>query len=882
MLFSGGPAVAQDQSGDAIEEVVVTGIRGSLQSSISMKRNSDVIVDGISAEDIGVFPDQNVAESLQRITGVSIDRSGGDGHFVTVRGLGPQFNNVLANGRMLATENSGREFSLDVLPSELINGAVVYKTSRADLTEGAIGGTINMTTWRPFDIAGQKIVASLAGTYDSNSEENDYRASGLYSNRFADDTVGFLASFSYSERTASLQSQFSDGYPELDFDTDGDGIDDLFGVKTIASNRYQVFNQDRERLGGTLALQWRPNDNHDITFDALYSRFNVKDDSIELAIPFSVGGPSKWENIVVNSDNLMISGTQDNQFIDIVQQSLPRTTETYQIGFNDIWQLSDRLTMISDIAYSEATSDNLGDRRFYVVRAFAPVSYSMGSEIPLVNVAADLTQPDIWSSHVVQNRGIDTSDDVLEAKADFELDMDLGAIRGLKSGIYFSDREKDVVASRLGVCGRCYNNAKVMFTDSSIFSPFTPSNFLEDISGDFTNAWSSYSYTSVTDFHESEAALSQLSPADRANVEALLASGGFDPQPDDGATANVTEQTWATYIQLDLGGETGGLEWQALFGGRLIHTEQVSTGQFVEIIELEDLFNPDGTVENRLVTFSEPEFVGFDNSYTEFLPNFSFRLDLHEDVVLRAGYSQTLTRPTISSLSTRVTYSTNVGAERVSGQNPFLEPFKSKNYAASLEWYFSEVGALTAAFFFKELESFVTIDTEQIVILGVDFAEQRPRNGGEGTITGFELAYQQVFQSGFGVQANYTYIDSTADFSNLGGATDLTVEGLSQDNYNLIAFYETDRIGLRLAYNYCDDFLSSASSFLGGSFSTEAYGQLDFRGSYNITEQFQVYVDLVNLTDETRRQFYNFDKAQPVGYEDFGAKWRAFGRAIFS
>ncbi|MGS0535901.1 TonB-dependent receptor plug domain-containing protein [Pseudoalteromonas sp. SaAl2] len=177
-------AISQELSADKnkdVEVIQVTGIRQSIITANETKRSSDNIVDGISAEDLGVFPDANVAESLQRITGVSIDRSGGEGRFITVRGLGPEFNTVLANGRILATENAGREFSLDVLPADLINGATVYKSYSSNLTEGAIGGTVDITTWRPFDINETKMSASIAGTYDTNAESYDMKGSALFS-----------------------------------------------------------------------------------------------------------------------------------------------------------------------------------------------------------------------------------------------------------------------------------------------------------------------------------------------------------------------------------------------------------------------------------------------------------------------------------------------------------------------------------------------------------------------------------------------------------------------------------------------------------------------------------------------------------------------------
>lgn len=876
----------EKKANDETEIINVVGIKRSMLSANDLKRNASVITDGISAEDIGVFPDGNVAEALQRITGVSIDRSGGEGRFVTVRGLGPEFNTVLANGRMLATENAGREFSLDVLSADLINGAQVYKSSNAVLTEGAIGGTVDISTWRPFDIEGTRFIASGAATYDTNAEESDVKASALYSNTFNDNSMGFLMSIAYSERTARLDKIFSDGYRDLDFDAsqtqNGQAIT---GATTLAAQRFQVFNQDRERLGGTAVFQWRPNKNHEITIDGLFSLFDVADSSFQAAYPLDAGRATGFSNVVVDENNIVTSATKDGR-VDVIKGSNPRDTTTFQVGYNHEWQINDNLRLVGDIAYSKAEGKGYGRDRFFIVRADTEVSFTMANDFPLITTSQDLTDPSIWESHVVAKQGRDTSDDILEAKLDFDYILDnAGVMQSLQFGVYYSEREKAVNASQRGACATCYNGGKINYTDSSFFTPFAPSNYMSEVGGNFTKQWIDFSYDDIPAFLLSEAALSQLSPEDRVSIEARIADGGFEARPSPSRTTNVTEDSLAAYLQLSLGADT----WDALIGGRYIETDQVSTGQFQEITELVDILDPDGFVENRTVTLSDPTSTSFKNNYSEFLPSASLRMDLDDDgdLILRAGYSDTLTRPTISSLSTRISYSTNVGAERVSASNPNLKPFKSTNYDLSLEWYFNDVGSLTFAAFKKELDSFLTVSTEPVTILGVQFGDTRPRNGGEGDITGFEIAYQQIFDTlpapfdGLGVQTNYTNIDSSADFSNLGGSEGLTLEGLSEHNANLVVFYEKEAIKVRLAYNYRSDFINEAVSFIGGPKSTDSFGQLDFRGSYNINENTQVFVEGINITNETLSQFYDLNKSLKSGYEDFGARYAVGIRTQF-
>ncbi|WP_286807086.1 TonB-dependent receptor plug domain-containing protein, partial [Marinimicrobium sp. UBA4209] len=222
--LAGAQAIAQDAADGNFEEVVVTGIRGSLERSMDIKRDSSGVVDAISAEDMGKFPDTNVAESLQRITGVSIDRSGGEGQSVTVRGFGPSFNTVMVNGRQMATENQDRAFSFDTLSAELVRGVNVYKTSNPSMASGGIGSAIDVQTARPFDFNGLEMFGSIKGTYESLNEKTYPTVSGLISNTFADDTLGVLLAVSHSERENYVNSLFTAGYrPGLNlFNEQGD------------------------------------------------------------------------------------------------------------------------------------------------------------------------------------------------------------------------------------------------------------------------------------------------------------------------------------------------------------------------------------------------------------------------------------------------------------------------------------------------------------------------------------------------------------------------------------------------------------------------------------------------------------------------------------
>ena len=273
-----GNAMAQAdalEDNGVLEEVVVTGIRGSLSRARDIKRNATGIVDAISAEDIGKFPDQNVAESLQRVTGVAIDRNGGEGQAITVRGLGPQFNTTLLNGRQIATDSGGREFNFDVLSADMISGASVYKSARANLQEGGIGATVNVTTRRPFDLPGLQVFASAKAGYEGLSEETRPSGTLLISNTFFDDRFGVLLSASHQKRETQINSLGTGGWRSnqtISNRRDGELFTNVYFPRTWNQS---VDQQKRTRDNANLVLQFAPNDDLSITLDGYLSRFEV-------------------------------------------------------------------------------------------------------------------------------------------------------------------------------------------------------------------------------------------------------------------------------------------------------------------------------------------------------------------------------------------------------------------------------------------------------------------------------------------------------------------------------------------------------------------------------------------------------------------------------
>jgi TonB-dependent receptor len=369
------------------QAIVVTGLRASLDTSRGIKRASSGIVDAISTKDIGKLPDANLAESLQRITGVSIDRSGGEGAFITVRGFGPEFNTVLVNGRQIATptdpsQASGRAFSFDTLASELVSGVEVYKSSTARFQSGGVGSTVNIKTARPFDYKGRKFSASIDGNYDGNAKKVAPDASFLFADTFADGKLGVLLSGSYQKRFTRLSQAQTDGWL-VNPGVPAAQVNGGAGLVSSSNPQGNIFvpqnfdskvtREDRERIGGTLVLQYRPNDDVTITADALYTKFTNTTDTRSYGHWFTA---SNLTNVKTDGNGTVIDMTQASGIAtDFHDKKFDKRTNTREFGLNVDWQISPTITATLDGTYSLAKEDENGGKEAYL----ALLGYLTGS-----------------------------------------------------------------------------------------------------------------------------------------------------------------------------------------------------------------------------------------------------------------------------------------------------------------------------------------------------------------------------------------------------------------------------------------------------------------------------------------------------------------------
>lgn len=913
-----------DQAG--LEEVVVTGIRQSLQAAADLKRNSDYIQDSIIAEDIGKFPDGNVAEALQRISGVSIDRNGGEGQKITVRGFGPQFNTVLVNGRRMASDAEGRAFNFDMLSAELIGGADVYKTSNVSLQEGGIGSTINLKTQRPLDIGEFKAVASLKGLYEDKSEDTAPNLFGFVSNTFADDKVGVLFSLSHQERIGTVDSSITSWSPDsLRWESWNLGDADLWrfadgqgnGAGTYLFQRQHNFMrtvEDRTRTGLTSTIQFEPSDNLSLTFDAMYTDFEIATTAISR---ISHRNRPDIHNMVVDSDNVvrrydMIEGTMN------VFQARNRPASAEQYGLNLEWGISDSLTANFDFSNSSSENPAAGKDYYVVIRAsetLQRIDNSQGTDAPLMNsflftpattdvngdglvnqfdytLGDEVTVADVndQASWFTQREGFTFEDDITEAKVDFDWQLNAGALRKLNFGAISSSQEKTRVNMR-SADPQFYRLRRVPLP-ASLLSSENRAGFLSAANGNFATDSIQFDPEEVLSYLSDPATLAvrdsdtglHIAPLGElpagTSQAAFNAIGGYDAIVDPSRSYNVEEDIFSAYINGTFEFEISDMPVVVNAGLRYTETEVESTGSNRVFADLSPVGNTGDVLRS---TLTDPVTVTATAKYDDILPSIDARLEVSDELIVRAAFSETLTRPDMTSLNPAPAFAQQIRVSDLSGVagNPDLQPFKSENIDLSVEWYYSDSGYLTVGYFQKDIDGFIVsgssregfdipvpnslddvlanteIDPDRIQGNTIFLDIVRPRNLEKTGVDGWEVSFQHVFEylpgalSNIGVLTNLTFVNADDEFDVNRFDNNIALPGLG-DSQNIALFYDDGVIEARIAYNNREEFFTR---FQGVEpWFTEQYDQLDARMAWNINEKTQVYVEGINLTDSFTRQ----------------------------
>lgn len=846
-----------NQDATELDTVVVTGVRSSVTQAQLIKQNAEQIVDSIVAEDIGKLPDNNVAEALQRISGIQIQRNYGEGSEIAIRGL-TQVRTEL-NGRDIFTANDGRGLSFEDVSAELLSGVNVYKNPSAEMIEGGLGGTVDLRTRLPFDHDGMKLAGSIQYNHYDLADKGETAFSGLFSSRWQTGIgeIGLLVNL--SQQKGSFRQDTISIEPWYDL-TDVPGHEGQ-NISVPRGAGINTTNGERDRKTGAIALQWRPHEDLEIYAQALRSDYEFSWLDYSFFV-YSGGNPMQpvpGSSFVVNDRNEFVSGTFQNTPADS-NTSLTRRhsiTSDYSIGAK--WTVNDRLQLSTDLQYVDATTQST---RYIVGTGMVSTprfTMDLSGDLPRLTVT-DASGAEGYLTNSANYIGwkfhLDNKDDNKGTEFAWRYDMDLAFddsfVRSFKAGVRYTDRD----ASNKGNVWRfmCLNNcAGAPFSDYPNI-PLVPNPTTDFFRGD--------GYTFGQTLTASDIAV--------GNYDETLAGFGASPLVFGPRNINTqSEQTYAAYGVLRFGSDAGALPFDGNVGVRVVRTELASIGVMTDPNDLTSLLP-----------------INVQQSYTDVLPSLNLRFFLRDNLQWRFAASKGISRPSFDKLNPNLSLSVDTGGRRTgSAGNPNLSPMEADQFDTSLEWYFGKGSMLYGTAFYKKVDGFLADVTAPEAIDGVEWEITRPVNGDNGKIKGVELGYTQFFDflpgwlSGFGLQTNYTYVDSeapspTATDTN-GQPLTVPLQGLSKNSYNVILSYEQPRFAARLAYNWRSDWLVTTAGNGTGNLPVynKGFGQLDGSVRFNFNDVWSISLDGVNLLD-TRRESY-------LGYEsrlrDFVINDRRYG-----
>ncbi|WGM31878.1 TonB-dependent receptor [Brevundimonas sp. NIBR11] len=855
------PAAPAAQDETQVDEVVVTGFRSSLQRALSIKRNEAGAVDAILAEDMADFPDQNLAEAIQRLPGVTIDRVNGQGTTISVRGLGSDFTRTRINGLEAQAANGGnrnRSFDFSMFASELFNSIRVRKTQSAEIEEGSLGATVDLQTGRPLDFneSGFRSALSAQASYNDLSEHTIPRLAGLLSWSSEDQTFGALVSVAYSERAPILGSfnttRWQQGNANPTRPTNPSaifpyGVGQNFGgcipCTTTAQRdtvlnafypripRYTLGETFEDRLGMTAALQWRPSETTEVDLDFLWSRFNSETESPNMeAWSFSRAAVNQVVVRAYEIDtarNAFSYGVFDNMIVAAENGFTRNESNFYQASLNARHDFTDRLhgTLKLGVNRSEArTPLNVAYR--FETGANSTFTYDAreNNRQPLLDYGFDVTSGSRFTltNATRSNGGGNFENDVAAGALTYDLN-DSFSIKG--GGEY-----------------RTY-----AFETFGLARAITTPTGVDRIVGvdrvgrvvDISRAVNAPSGT-ATRF---------IVP----DIEALARTLTIynDPLVQNRSEREVDETDQGLFLQTDFNTMLGDWVVRGNAGIRYATTDVTAKGWQTVTVGGVPAYN----------------YVTTENDYADTLPSFNLAIEPRDDLVIRLGAAKVMSRPTLADLTPGGSVAPTT--RTVSYGNPLLNPFRATNYDASIEWYFQNEGLLAVAVFHKEIDSFITSVTEGLAYntLGLPlellqgaaqptdiFQVTRRINGDGGTLDGVEIQYQQPFTflpgfwSNFGFTGNITFVDSEVGY---GTAGKNRLTGQSKNTANATLYYEDGPFQARVSAAHRSQYLLSFPGANGNSEEgVNDTTNIDASMSYEFDSGVTISLEGINLTDE--------------------------------
>lgn len=919
-------------------DIVVTGLRSSLQRNLDIKRTATGVVDAISAEDIGKFPDSNVAASLQRLPGVSIQRSGARGEptGITVRGFGGDFNTTLYDGRRISTATGGRQIDFSTVGSDFIGGISVLKTPDVTLASSSIGATVDIQFPKPFDHPGFRAAVSASGSLQDRAGHVVPTLGALVSDTFADDTLGILSSFIYTRRDTDTNRVFVSGWPGGNFapcqltGSTAATCNPTTSATAAASDRRtltgwfpqqygaeQQRTQD-ERVDGRVALQWHPSDALMVTLDNNFSRQTISTDIYGFGVWFS---QESLRNVQQDANGTAVSFTQAGSPTDFTAAMNKQILQTNQTGLNVKWDVTDKLTVEADGAYAKSWlnpgntigSSNgdigyggaLGTNLGFNITADSNKAFPSISNFGPAGNGGRWADPTVIGSHVTvlqtqkntdelkQFRGVVTwkaADDItLKAGGQYTDDT-----FNLLNRSTFTNNFWQAYAGYGAPSGQ---GSGVSPLPSSLYQgSISLNNFIPGFGGSLPPSVLIYSPQAYQNY------LTSLGNPQAQNVPGFNYNGGvngftgqFIEAVDPGSILSVNEKTLSLFFSGKMEGQIGNMPLHAAFGVRTENTRLRSIGQGRAPTAI-TRSAADPTLLS--IAFTDVQPISNRSSYTYVLPSVDLRLEVTDNLQLRFDASRTLTRPALNLLNPVVGIGNGqrVGALSGSGGNPNLKPYLASNFDVAAEWYYQRNSYIAVDLFLKNVSNFIVGGVTNQTVGGVIdpttgnpavFAITAQVNGPDATVRGVEIAWQQVFgDSGFGFQANGTFVNTNKPYDpKIVGQSGFAVTGLA-NSANFVGFYDKNGFQFRTALNWRDEYLSG----FGQNQNTGSYGaeptfvnqsfQVDLTSSYDVTKNFSIFGEALNINKNKQSTHGRF-KNQLLDVFDYGRRFTLGARYRF-
>jgi iron complex outermembrane receptor protein len=847
-------ADAAPKPDDALNEIVVTGVRASVKSALDDKKNSDQVRDSIVAEDIGKLPDNNVIEALQHVTGVQISRNAAEATQLLIRGL-PDIETLL-NGREIFT-STGRFITLQDIPAELLQRVDVEKSARADDIEGGIAGVVDVRLHRPFDFAGTEVAGTLRETHSSLSSHNDPTASLLGSTRWETGIgeFGILGDVSY----------IRDHYKEeiLDNYISSQTIMPVPGSTAPGGAAFLPLTQggqsivgDRERTSANLSAQWKPNDATEFYAEGFYTRYrNPNSNDFFVGLPWLGANPATAT--LFPGTNEVSTVTAGGYDLTSDQSFIPKT-DTYQLATGGSWT-NGNLTLSSEVDYTNSKFSQTGyilDTEYYPPTYNAVFNYN-GTGTPFISVPGfNLNDPSNFHIRQLYDQWQEQNGNEVDWRGDLTFKLDnVTGLKSIAAGLRFGDRFASNREDNQGGLDCRGASAPSSPTNSALLaaiaSPacFTALNALPGTAyhatgGSIFNG--AFGLTNWTD----------ASPTWLNNNIGYLrelfdqSPTGARPPADPTQSFDDREKSYAAYIKGNFEFDLGSHPLVGNVGLRVVDTQASMAGNTLLI----------STPDNINYTFTYSPSVS-DKNTLDWLPSLNGRLTLADDFFLRFAASKTVTHPTFAQLDPGLSLSASTATLLGSGTagNPNLSPERSTNADLSLEYYFGKQNALTGAVFYRSIDGYIQNGIAPQTIGGIVYQVTLPTNAPKGSIDGAEVGYTQFFDflpgllNGLGMQANATYVKG--DFQNI-----------SKWSYNLVGIYEKGPVTFRVAYNWRDGFDVGPAPG-GGQQPQEIFSKsqpwLDLSASYKVLERLTVTFDATNLLNSYYQDYFGSQRDFP-------------------